>query len=647
MLLKKWLIADVNNDEKVDFGEFRGLCKNLNLKLKKSYLQNEFNTFDADKNGTIDFEEFVTFFQSVLKREEVDRIFVKYSSAKTHSMDAVLLTLFLHQEQQETNVTLSECEQFLKQLSQLNEYNRQRLALSCGSPTNAVYSNFEPTTSTFQMNQYLFTRFMFSNLNNVVEPSIYKHRGDDGYMDQPLSHYWIASSHNTYLTGHQLKGASHVEMYRAVLHQNCRCVELDCWDGPNGEPIIFHGYTLTSKILFKDVVACINECAFSRDNDYPIILSLEVHCSLPQQTKMAQYFDEIFGERLVRGPEQICNGNTLKSPNQLLGKIILKGIREDQHVTPSELLHKDSATQLVILQEEKERAEADLLRGVDQAVHGQYVEQNKEKRVAKALSDMISLSIVPFKGFDTTLKCWEMHNYSESSLETLYKKQADKVVEFNKNHMTRIYPKGTRFGSSNFSPTPSWNTGCQIVSLNYQTAQDHDMRYHNIRFEENGGCGYLLKPEVMCEQGKGAFFNPTLSLQLQPTHELVIEIVSAELLPKPKENEKGNVIDPYVYMEMVGIKHDEKIQKTKTVWNNGLHPVYSESFSFTIHCLQLAYLRLSVFDKQTVTKDIFICENYLPLRAIRNGYRSVDMRNKSSQIIDCCKLLVKVHLKEL
>ena len=40
------------------------------------------------------------------------------------------------------------------------------------------------------------------------------------------------------------------------------CLLVDCWDGRDGEPVVYHGYTLTSKVKFYDVVVVINRYAF-------------------------------------------------------------------------------------------------------------------------------------------------------------------------------------------------------------------------------------------------------------------------------------------------------------------------------------------------------------------------------------------------
>ena len=65
------------------------------------------------------------------------------------------------------------------------------------------------------MTQNGFTMYMLSKENDVFNQE-HTHVSQD--MSRPLAHYYISSSHNTYLTKDQVTGASSTEPYIRYTH---------------------------------------------------------------------------------------------------------------------------------------------------------------------------------------------------------------------------------------------------------------------------------------------------------------------------------------------------------------------------------------------------------------------------------------------
>lgn len=208
------------------------------------------------------------------------------------SSELMLLNYYSHSAQPTINSSLS-LELYAITLKQFRDFleNEQEEKHLKDEEIEFIIKRHEPNPfyrSRNMLSYVGFVRFLTDRDNFEVANS-----SGEVKMGYPLSYYYIASSHNTYLTGHQLKGESSAEIYREALKSGCRCVELDVWDGDDSWPVVYHGRTLTSKVALRTVVEVINESAFVA-SPYPVILSIENRCSLAQQAKMAFIFSVSF-----------------------------------------------------------------------------------------------------------------------------------------------------------------------------------------------------------------------------------------------------------------------------------------------------------------------------------------------------------------
>ena len=89
-------------------------------------------------------------------------------------------------------------------------------------------------------------------------------------------------------------GDSNPEAYNRVLCAGGRAVEIDCYDGDDGQPIVKHGYTLVKPCSFESIIRFIKPNLF-KTSPYPVIIDLENHCSIEQQFQMARILHTILG----------------------------------------------------------------------------------------------------------------------------------------------------------------------------------------------------------------------------------------------------------------------------------------------------------------------------------------------------------------
>uniref|UniRef100_W5L6H5 1-phosphatidylinositol 4,5-bisphosphate phosphodiesterase n=1 Tax=Astyanax mexicanus TaxID=7994 RepID=W5L6H5_ASTMX len=599
----------------------------------------------SGRNDSIPLEDltcdiYKSFIGNICPRPEINQIFADLGAKGKNYLSMEQMTDFINFKQRDPR---------------LNEILYPPLRTE---QTQLLMEKFEPSNSMIQKGQISvegFSRFLISDENGVIPPEKLDQSED---MTFPLSHYFINSSHNTYLTAGQLAGNSSVEMYRQVLLSGCRCVELDCWKGRTAEeePVITHGFTMTSEISFKEVIEAIAECAF-KTSPFPIILSFENHVDSPkQQAKMAEYCRSIFGDALLTEPLEkypLESGVPLPSPQELMGKILVKN--KKSHPKPadgstkkklSEQASNTNSDSSSVFEPSSPSAgpagtrddddDDDCKKSMDEGTAG------SEAFATEEMSTLVNyIQPTKFHSFETSKKVsrsYQMSSFVETkALEQLTKTPVE-FVEYNKLQLSRIYPKGTRVDSSNYMPQVFWNAGCQLVALNFQTI-DLSMQLNLGMYEYNGKSGYRLKPEFMRRPDK--HFDPFTESTVDGivANTLSIKIISGQFLTDKK-------VGVYVEIDMFGLPVDtrRKAFKTKTSQNNAINPVWDEEpIVFKKVVLPtLSSLRIAVFEEG----GKFIGHRIIPVSAIRPGYRYIGLRNEKNQSLTLPALFVYIEVKD-
>ncbi|KAF3836945.1 hypothetical protein F7725_004409 [Dissostichus mawsoni] len=651
------LKLQVNQDGKIPVKNILKMFsdkKRVETALEQCGLVN--NRTEGIKPDDFTWDAFQKFLESLCLRPEIQSIFEESGSKRKPFISLDQLIEFINHRQRD---------------SRLNEVLYPPLKRE---QVRQIMEEYETNVSQLERDQIslqAFTRYLGGEENSIVPPERLDIIDD---MNQPLSHYFINSSHNTYLTVGQLTGLSSVEMYRQVLLTGCRCIELDCWKGrpQDEEPYITHGFTMTTEIPFKEVIEAIAESAF-KTSAYPLILSFENHVdSAKQQAKMAEYCRTIFGDALLIDPLEkypLDPGQPLPTPQELLGKILIKNKKKHQHHRPSssgsirrrELEEQPShnnegpltdgeGSHLLTNGEEKlaERMVKDSEPRKSLGGEGESEEDEEDEPVTdlkkpnsdegtassevNATEEMSTLvnyiEPVKFKSFEVAnkrRKYFEMSSLVETKGMDILKASP---IKYNKNQLSRIYPKGTRVDSSNYMPQLFWNVGCQMVALNFQTL-DLPMQLNMGVFEYNGHSGYLLKPEFMRRTDK-----QVVIINLLDFH----QVISGQFLTDKK-------VGVYVEVDIFGLPADTKRKyRTKTSNGNSLDPVWDDDmFVFNKVVLPtLASLRIAVFEEN----GKFIGHRILPVSAIRPGYHYINLKSELNQPLILPSLLVYTEAQD-
>lgn len=309
----------------------------------------------------------------------------------------------------------------------------------------------------------------------------------------------------------------------------------------NGEPLVLHGWTLTSAIGFRDVCRAVRETAFVTSN-LPIIVSLEVHANLEQQEIMVKIMKEEWAGYLVDTAHPTCNpGERLPRLDELLNKILVKVKKAPP--APSE--STSSTNSLAPIPSHQEG---------DSGVSSASDDDRSTKKKAKICESLSNLGIYThsehFVSFDAPSAKKPSHIFSigESAIIELHERKKERMFAHNRDYFMRAYPNGYRFDSSNLDPSTFWRKGVQMAALNWQSMDEAVMLNEAMFAGENG---WVLKPS-------GYRSDATEPIVFKTLQHFCITIYGAQHIPVPSHEQTAKGLNTQIRCELHVEKPEEK-----------------------------------------------------------------------------------------
>ena len=309
-----------------------------------------------------------------------------------------------------------------------------------------------------------------------------------------------------------------------------------------------------------------------------------------------------------------------------------------------------------------------------------------ESKATKAMSDLVHY-VVPvrfatFARSEERKRSYEISSFAEDKAQSLIREHGREFVAYNQRQLSRIYPRGTRFDSSNYNPYLFWPVGCQMVALNYQTMGRVSLRFSrqlkaslslslSFRYADASESRFVLVQSCLWLPGEARL---ALSINGLLRSERSNERGERRGLSDRNQTSLGTVPLSGSRAHPRGhrnVRHVRRCQQTTRVssacqtmeWLPGRlrrhrsgdrrvpHSVFQgndllqafveqrTSESSQVILPEMASLRFAVSEED----GTFIGQSFLPVAHLRPGYRHVVLRNQMNIPVHCASLFIYIR----